>query len=336
SDPYDIVEDLKLIFETHAAIESYEASEKFFNCKMEEGSSVSEHVLKMSGHANKLQSLGIVIPNALGIYRVLQSLPPSYKNFVMNYNMQNMNKELPELFAMLKSAEVEIKKEHQVLMVNKTTKFKKGKSKQKGHFKKGGKKVTTPTKKTKAGPKPDTECFYCKGEGHWKRNCPKYLADLKNGNIKKKGISDIHVIDVYLTSTRSSAWVFDTGSVAHICNSKQVLQNKRKLAKNEVTMRVGNGSKVDVIAVGTLPLHLPSGLVLYLNNCYLVPALSMNIISGSCLLRDGYLFKSENNGCSIYMSNMFYAHAPLIDGLFLLNLDSGNTHINNIEAKRLK
>ena len=30
---------------------------------------------------------------------------------------------------MLKSAEVEIKKEHQVLMVNKTTKFKKGKGK---------------------------------------------------------------------------------------------------------------------------------------------------------------------------------------------------------------
>ena len=48
-------------------------------------------------------------------------------------------------------------------------------------------------------------------------------------------------------------------------------------------MRVGNGSKVDVIAVGTLPLHLPTGLVLNLNNCYLVPALSMNIVSGSRL-----------------------------------------------------
>ena len=59
-------------------------------------------------------------------------------------------------------------------------------------------------------------------------------------------------------------------------------------------MRVGNGSKVDVIAVGTLPLHLPSGLVLNLNNSYLVPALSMNIISGSCLMRDGYSCKSEN------------------------------------------
>ena len=59
------------------------------------------------------------------IDRVLQSLPPSYTSFVMNYNMQGMNKTIPELFAMLKVAEVEIKKEHQVLMVNKTTSFKK-------------------------------------------------------------------------------------------------------------------------------------------------------------------------------------------------------------------
>ncbi|KAK1628096.1 hypothetical protein QYE76_002411 [Lolium multiflorum] len=100
----------------------------------------------MSGHAKKLSDLGIVIPNQLGIHRVLQTLPPSYKNFVMNYNMQNMNKELPELFSMLKSAEVEIKKENQVLMVNKTTSFKKQGKPNKGNFKKGGKKVAAPLK----------------------------------------------------------------------------------------------------------------------------------------------------------------------------------------------
>ena len=155
---------------------------------------------------------------------------------------------------MLKTAEVEIKKEHQVLMINKTTGFKKDKKgKHKG--KKGGK-STTPKKKPRAGPKSDTECYYCKGTGHWKRNCPKYLADKKAGKANK-GIYDIHVIDVYLTSTRSSTWVFDTGSVANICNSIQGLRNKRSLARGEVKMCVGNRSSIDVFVVGMLSLHLP-------------------------------------------------------------------------------
>ena len=142
---------------------------------------------------------------------------------------------------MLKAAEVEIKKEHQVLMVNKTTSFKKKGKGKKGDFKKNGKQVAAQVKKPKSGPKPETECFYCRGTGHLKRNCPKYFADKKDGKVK--GIFDIHVIDVYLTNARSSARVFDTGSVAHICKSKQGLRIKQRLAKDEATIHVGNGSK---------------------------------------------------------------------------------------------
>ena len=43
----------------------------------------------------------------------------------MNYSMQGMMKTIPELFVMMKSMKVEIKKEHQVLMIDKTTSFKK-------------------------------------------------------------------------------------------------------------------------------------------------------------------------------------------------------------------
>ena len=42
----------------------------------------------------------------------------------MNYNMEG--KLIPELFVMLKAVKVKIKKEHQVLMVNKSTGFKEG------------------------------------------------------------------------------------------------------------------------------------------------------------------------------------------------------------------
>ena len=85
-------------------------------------------------------------------------------------------------------------------MVNKTTSFKKKGKGKKGNFKKNSKQVATPGKKPKSGPKPKTECSYYKGTGHWKRNCPKYLADKKDGKVK--GIFDIHVNDVYLINAQ--------------------------------------------------------------------------------------------------------------------------------------
>ena len=78
--------------------------------KMEENRSTSEHVLRLSEYYNRLNQVGVNLPDDSVIDRVLQSLPPSYKGFVMNYNMQGMDKTIPELFAMLKAAEVEIKK----------------------------------------------------------------------------------------------------------------------------------------------------------------------------------------------------------------------------------
>ena len=55
---------------------------------------------------------------------------------------------------------------------------------------------------------------------------------------------------------------------------------------------------------------------------------------GSCLLQYGYSFKSENNCCSVYVNKTFYGHPPNVNGL--LNLDRGDTHIHNIDAKRCK
>jgi hypothetical protein len=237
--PFEILEELKTMFQTQARSERYAISEKFFNCKMEEGSSVSEHAIKMSGYTQRLEQLDCKIPEELKIDRVLQSLPPSYKGFVVTHNQIGTTDTITELFAKLKAAEVDIKKDNHVLMVNKTTIFKKAKG-AKRFFKKGsGKRVAPTKKKLKSGPKPDTECFYCKDKDHWKRNYPKYLAHKKTGTIK--GIFDIHVIDVYLTSARYIAWVYDTGSVANICNSKQELRNRRWLARDEVKMRIGNG-----------------------------------------------------------------------------------------------
>ena len=77
---------------------------------MEENSSINEHILIMCGYHNHLTQPRVNLPDDSVIDRILQSLPPSYKSFVMNYNMQGMDKTIPKLFVMLKSTKVEIKK----------------------------------------------------------------------------------------------------------------------------------------------------------------------------------------------------------------------------------
>jgi hypothetical protein len=172
---FEIITDHKAIFAPQARAERYEASELFFSTHMDEHSSVSEHVVKMSGYVQCLNALDYQILDELAIDRVLQLLPPSYKGFVLNYNMQGMSKSLLELFAMLKSTKVEIKKEHNVLMVNKTTDFKKSGKSRKGPKgrkpQKDGKHFAGPPRAPKV--KPGVKCFYCKGDSHWKRNCLK-------------------------------------------------------------------------------------------------------------------------------------------------------------------
>ena len=64
-------QELKLVFQTHARIERHETSDKYFAYKMEENSSTSEHVLRMSGYYNLLNQVGVNILDNIVIDIVL-------------------------------------------------------------------------------------------------------------------------------------------------------------------------------------------------------------------------------------------------------------------------
>ena len=68
---YEMFQELKLVFQTHAHVEGYETSDKYFAYKMEENSSTSEHVLKMSEYYNHLNQVGVNLPDKIMIDRVL-------------------------------------------------------------------------------------------------------------------------------------------------------------------------------------------------------------------------------------------------------------------------
>ena len=68
---YEIFQEMKMIFQTHARVKRYETSDKHFAYKMEENSSASEHVLKMSLYYNRLNKVGVNLPDKIVIERVL-------------------------------------------------------------------------------------------------------------------------------------------------------------------------------------------------------------------------------------------------------------------------
>ncbi|KAK8705009.1 hypothetical protein V6N13_048620 [Hibiscus sabdariffa] len=247
---------------------------------MSEGSPVGAHVIKMMGYIQTLEKLGFALNDELAVDVVLQSLSDSFNQFVLNFNMNEINKTLPQLLGMLRTAESNMKKggSKSVLMVHEAKGKGKGKkvakSKGNGKTKPKGKEALKP----KGGVNKDGKCFHCGKTGHWKRNCPIYLEDVKKAKAVGASVSGIYVIDVHMST--SSSWVLDTGCGSHICTSVQGLHSRRNLAKGDVDLRVGNGARVAALAVGTYVLSLPSGLILNLENCYFVPSLTKNIMYG--------------------------------------------------------
>jgi hypothetical protein len=119
------------------------------------------------------------------------------------------------------------------------------------------------------------------------------------------------------------------------CKSLHGLSQTRRFAEGELDIHVSNGAKVVTIVVDTYHLSLPSRLVLKLKNCYCILALCKNIISSSCLEEvDGYEIIIKNKNCTIYCNDIFYAHCPLVNGLYDLDLEDKS--IYNINTKRAR
>ncbi|GJW54612.1 retrovirus-related pol polyprotein from transposon TNT 1-94 [Tanacetum coccineum] len=164
--PYDMLQELKSMFKKQAGVERFDLIQSFHACKQEEGKPVAEYVLKIKGYLDQLEHVGYVLPQDLSVGLILNGLTSDFAGFVRNYNMHNMGKTIGELHAML-------------------IEYEKGKGKANGKGK--DKQVYIPKPKNpkptaKEHPAKDDTCHHCKEVGHWKRNCPVYLAEL----LKKK------------------------------------------------------------------------------------------------------------------------------------------------------
>ncbi|KAK1567954.1 hypothetical protein Q3G72_018598 [Acer saccharum] len=108
------------------------------------------------------------------------------------------------------------------------------KKKQLGPIKKETKKVT----------KIKGKCFLCGEKGHWKRNYPKSQNKKEEGNL--------NYLETCFLADSTDSWIIDSGATNHVCYSLQGFQERRKLSKNEINLRLGNGTIKRLVSDGPL------------------------------------------------------------------------------------
>ncbi|GKA06514.1 retrotransposon protein, putative, ty1-copia subclass [Tanacetum coccineum] len=198
--PYDMLQELKSMFEKQVGVERFNLIQTFHAYKQEEGKLVGAYVLKMKDYVEQLERLGYVLPHDLSVALILNGLTSDFTVFVRNYNMHNMGKTIGELHAMLIVYEKGLPKKAetpQVMMI-KSGKIQKAnkksfKAKGKGKANDSGKdkqvyipKPKNPKPTAKKHPTKDDTCHHYKEVSHWKMNCPIYLAELlKKKNTKR-------------------------------------------------------------------------------------------------------------------------------------------------------
>ncbi|KAL0394701.1 UNVERIFIED_CONTAM: hypothetical protein Slati_4436300 [Sesamum latifolium] len=206
----------------------------------------------------KLENLQAGLDNDTYIDVILQSLPLSYDPFVVNYNKNELEKFTNELINMLVQYETTTKKSEPSLLVEEaSTSEAKGKGPRRWKRKKGKAKAAASALRTpvapvgmdkgkgKVGFEPimaNDVCMHCREKGHWKREYPKLLSS-----------AGTFVIEVNMI-TNFPSWVLDTGCGVHICNNLQVLERIRKLSRDEVVLKLGDGKAVAAEAVGIVHL----------------------------------------------------------------------------------
>ncbi|GKA81483.1 retrotransposon protein, putative, ty1-copia subclass [Tanacetum coccineum] len=201
-------------------------------------------------------------------------------------------------------------------------------------------KPKTPPPPKKDNPAKDAICHQCGEVGHWRRNCPVYLAELMKKKKLSQGASTSGIFTIELYSFPSKSWIYDTGCGTHICITTQGLRGSKKLKPGALSLYVGDGHRAAVEAIGTYHLELPSGLVIVLNNCHYAPSITRGVISVSRLFDDGFINRfDDNNDLLVSKNNLVYFKAVPRNGIFEIDMSCSNTNdssMHSITNKRAK
>ena len=204
----------------------------------------------------------------------------------------------------------------------------------------------------------NVRCYKCHKFGHFERECDQYrqttgnmcdtrtedrnsslledynsICNNRTSQYDEVNVSFAHLcfVSMYIKeSGEDEPWVIDSGASRHMCNNEKMFQNIGHSTTKYIT--VANKNKLSVLGEGPVCIKTnKNNVITRLNfmNALCVPNLSINLLSVSCLNKDGFdvNFNHRDKTCYIVNSNnKVLATGNLMpNGIYVLNTKDKNS-----------
>ncbi|XP_075083097.1 uncharacterized protein LOC142166959 [Nicotiana tabacum] len=201
--------------------------------------SMQNHIIEMTNIAARLQTLGMKVDDSFLVQFILNSLPPEYGPFQINYNTIKNKWNVSELSSMLTQEESRLKKQGSYSIKIMGQGAGKGLKVKANKFKKKKAPAKAP-QDAKKEHKADT-CHFCNKEGRYQKDFLKRKAWFE----KKGTISAFVCFESNLIEVPNNTWWLDSGATSHALYVPSVSRNLISLLRLDVSgsdLKIKRGS----------------------------------------------------------------------------------------------
>ena len=289
---------------------------RLYSFKMLETRPVDDNIDDFLKIIGDLSNLSIEVPEEVQAILLLNSLPSKYDQLKETLKYGRDVIKVDEVASSARSKEKELKE-----VIG-------SRSSSEGHFVRGRSDNRSSQngygrKKSFRSRSKSTErkkiCWICGKEGHYKKQCYKWLERNKHRNQSERGESslvkdDAHdlvgLIAAELNITQSTddseEWILDTGCSFHMTPRKELFVELQEVtAAGKV--RMANNSLTEVKGIGSIRFQNPDGTTFLLHEVRYMPGIGRNLISLGTLENKGCEFRASNEimkivlGCTLIM-----------------------------------
>lgn len=262
-----------------------------------------------------MSHLSIEVPEEVQAVLLLSSLPSKYDQLKETLKYSRDVIKVEDVTSSAKSKEKELK-DTSGSRTSSEGHFVRGRSENRNWSSSKGKKYGRSRSKSAEGKK---ICWICGKEGHFKKQCYKWLERNKGkpqsrnqpeSSLARDDAQDLVGLiacEVNLSQSQNDfeEWVLDTGCSFHMTVRKEVFINLQEKASGKV--RMANNSHTEVKGIGSVRFRNQDGTTFVLHEVRFMPGIARNLISLGTLEQKGCEFRGSGGvvkivkGCVVIM-----------------------------------